>query len=47
VHTIILYGNPILGPTGEDSLRVYIEDLDRDCDEYRRSYNMRFLEVRF
>lgn len=27
IVTIVLYGNPILGPTGEDPMFIYIEDL--------------------
>lgn len=27
IQQIIIYGNPILGPTGEDVLQIYIEDL--------------------
>jgi hypothetical protein len=62
LHTMILYGNPILGspqhadyhlrylchvvgPTGEDSLRVYIADLDAECEVFRKGYGLRFLEI--
>ena len=27
LKTVVLYGNPLLGPTGEDPLQTYIEDL--------------------
>jgi hypothetical protein len=27
IKSVMLYGNPVLGPTGEDSMKIYIEDL--------------------
>jgi hypothetical protein len=28
---VMLYGNPLLGPTGEDPLKIYVEELDTMC----------------
>lgn len=35
LEEIMLYGNPLLGPTGEDPLHIYIEDLERECIKAR------------
>jgi hypothetical protein len=33
--TLFLYGNPLLGPTGEDPLFVYIEGLVERAGDFR------------
>ncbi len=33
--TLCLYGNPLLGPTGEDPLFVYIEGLVERAGDFR------------
>lgn len=35
--SIMLYGNPILGPTGEDPMFIYIDDLVDRANDYRDS----------
>ena len=35
LEEIMLYGNPLLGPTGEDPLHLYIEDLEQQCIKAR------------
>ena len=45
VASVILYGNPVLGGTGEDILKVYIEDLVEESELYRSARNYREIEV--
>ena len=35
LETLILYGNPLLGPTGEDQLQMYVEDFIKECEDVR------------
>jgi Leucine-rich repeat (LRR) protein len=43
----ILYGNPVLGPTGEDPLKIYIEDLVSVASSAREGSHMFPVEVVF
>lgn len=45
--TLILYGNPLLGPTGEDPQRIYVEDFENECEETRHSSRLKPMEVSF
>ena len=45
LNTVILYGNPILGPTGEDSMKIYIEDLDNAAIELRLKQGKKEIEI--
>ena len=49
LETLILYGNPLLGPTGEDQLQIYIEDFVKECEDVRadKGDTVKPLEVRF
>lgn len=35
LETLLLYGNPVLGPTGEDPMFVYIEDVVDKANQHR------------
>lgn len=39
ITTLVLYGNPVLGPTGEDAMFIYIEDLVDRAIDYRSQKN--------
>jgi len=43
---LMLYGNPLMGPTGQDPLGIYIEDLLTAAVQAREGYTARPLEVR-
>eukprot|EP01039_Chlorochromonas_danica_P000757 gene757-821_t len=44
---VLLYGNPVLGPTGEDPLFSYIEDLVEDSVRLREETQSRLPDVEF
>lgn len=44
--SLYLYGNPLLGPTGEDPLQIYIEDFVNLCQDYREAHQGKPLNVR-
>jgi len=44
LNSVIIYGNPILGTSGEDILKLYIEDLMAASMEHRISANMKDIE---
>jgi hypothetical protein len=35
LKTVLLYGNPVLGPSGEDSHKIYIDDLVATAQDAR------------
>lgn len=35
LETFLLYGNPVLGPTGEDPMFIYIEDVVDQANDHR------------
>lgn len=37
LETLLLYGNPVLGPTGEDPMFIYIEDVVDQANDHRDS----------
>jgi hypothetical protein len=37
LETLLLYGNPMLGPTGEDPMFIYIEDVVDQANDHRDS----------
>ena len=43
--TLSLYGNPLLGPTGEDPLKMYVEDLVFEATEIRLKDGKKQLEI--
>lgn len=43
---LMIYGNPLLGPTGEDPLRSYIDAFVEASYEARSGFTDRALEVR-
>jgi len=43
--TMTLYGNPVLGPTGEDPLYIYIEELINQSIAERETTNSRIPDV--
>ena len=43
--TLLLYGNPLLGPTGEDPLKMYVEDLVFEATEIRLKDGKKELEI--
>jgi hypothetical protein len=43
--TIVLYGNPVCGPTGEDPLHIYIEDLEAEAQRFKQIYHLKDIEV--
>ena len=47
LELLTLYGNPLLGPTGEDTSGAYVEDLYELSEEIERNqYPNRNLKVR-
>ncbi len=42
--TIVLFGNPVLGPTGEDRLHVYIEELEAEAQRFKQAHGLRGVE---
>ena len=45
--TLMLYGNPLLGPTGEDPMFVYIEELVNKAYISRNGSNIRDIDVNY
>ena len=45
LYFLYLYGNPVLGPTGEDPMKMYIEDLENECLDYRQSKGLNLLQI--
>jgi hypothetical protein len=43
--TLTLYGNPVLGPTGEDPLFIYIEEVMNASIAEREATNSRIPDV--
>ncbi len=45
LKTLILYGNPVLGPTGEDPMFIYIEELIEKSSQVRRASESTLVDV--
>jgi hypothetical protein len=45
LNQVMLYGNPLLGPTGEDPLYTYIEDLELAATDGRKERRMMPVEI--
>jgi hypothetical protein len=43
--TLMLYGNPLLGPSGEDPMFIYIEDLIQKAYDCRNGSNIKDIDV--
>ena len=43
--TLLIYGNPLLGPTGEDPLKMYVEDIVFEATEIRLKEGKKELEI--
>ncbi len=43
--SLLIYGNPVLGPTGEDPMKIYIENLLDIAVEKRAGSHKRAIEV--
>jgi hypothetical protein len=43
--TIMLYGNPVLGPTGEDPMFIYIEELVDKASQIRQASGSSIADV--
>lgn len=43
---VLLYGNPLLGPTGEDALKIYIEELCNAALDARAGTEQKDIDVR-
>lgn len=49
LETFLLYGNPVLGPTGEDPMFIYIEDVVDKANDHRDSIQstISYIDVSF
>lgn len=49
LETLLLYGNPVLGPTGEDPMFIYIEDVVDQANDHRDKIEstISYIDVRF
>lgn len=45
LKTLILYGNPLLGPTGEDPMFLYIEELIDKASQIRQASGSSLADV--
>lgn len=44
--TLMLYGNPVLGPSGEDPMYIYIENLVEQGYHHRNGSNIKDIDVK-